>query len=137
MTRPTLILDTNVFVAAGFRAKSASGRLLDAVRAGAYRHVWHDRTLSETRHILSRVPRLSWTAVSGLFGDDGRVDGDLPDELFAIIGDPHDRKYAALASVSGAWVISGDRDLLGVRDFLSVTVLRPNEFLKRTMGDAP
>lgn len=132
MDRPSVILDTNVFVAAGFRPGSASGRLLEAVRAGRLRHVWHDRTLAETRRILVQVPRLGWEPVAALFTEEGHYHGPIAPEApaFAIIPDPHDRKYAALAAATGAMVATGDDDLLGVRKALSVTIRRPSELLR-------
>lgn len=134
MDRPRVILDTNVFVAAGFRASSASGRLIEAVQQGRLVHVWHDRTRRETQRILTQVPRLAWAPASVLFTDDGRHDGPLDDAAFALIPDPHDRKYAALAAATGACVATGDDDLLGVRDRLDVAIRRPSEILRRLEG---
>lgn len=138
MDRPSVILDTNVFVAAGFRPGSASGRLVAAVRDGACRHVWHDRTLAETRRILTQVPRLGWAPVQALFAEDGQYQGpiDPDDPAFAVIPDPHDRKYAALAAVTGATVATGDDDLLGVRAVLPVVIRRPSEILRDLEGRA-
>lgn len=133
MARPAVILDTNVFVGAGFRPSSAPGRVVAAVRAGALRHVWHARTRAETQRILTQVPRLGWEPVADLFDADGRFDGDLDTNAsaYAVIPDAHDRKYAALATSTGAVVVTGDSDLLGVRQALDVAVQRPSEVLRR------
>jgi uncharacterized protein len=39
---PRVVLDTNVFVGAGFNPRSHSALLLDAVRDGRLRMVWDD-----------------------------------------------------------------------------------------------
>ncbi|MGC2854885.1 PIN domain-containing protein [Novispirillum sp. DQ9] len=130
MERPEVVLDTNVFVAAGFRAGSASGRVLDLVRQGRLRHVWHEDTARETQRILGMIPRLSWVAVEGLFAPGDRHVGDLDRAAFALVPDAADRKFAALAAAAGAVLVSADEDLLGVRDglrHLGVTVVRPSQ----------
>jgi predicted nucleic acid-binding protein len=44
---PHVVLDTNVFVGAGFNPRSHSALLLDAVRDGRLRMVWDDATHKE------------------------------------------------------------------------------------------
>jgi predicted nucleic acid-binding protein len=131
MGRPAVILDTNVFVAAGFRPGSASGQLVAAVAAGRLSLVWHARTQAEARRILTRVPRLGWAPVAALFRAEDEHPAPLDTEaaVFAIIPDAADRKFAALAMATGAVVVSADDDLLGVRDHLPVAVRRPREML--------
>jgi len=127
-----VVLDTNVFVAAGFRARSRSGEVLDLVRAGRLRHVWHDDTARETQRILGMIPRLSWVAVAGLFRPEDRHASPLDRAAFAVVPDRADRKFAALAATTNAWLVTADDDLLGVRDALAnlgVTVLRPSQVL--------
>lgn len=129
-----VVLDTNVFVAAGFRGSSKAGRVLDLVRAGRLVHVWHPDTVAETRHVLGRIPRLSWPAVADLFAPGDCLDGPLDADTFAVVGDRADRKFAALAAAAGAVLVSADSDLLSVRDALAergVTVLRTSQVLAR------
>ena len=47
MPPPAVVLDTNVFVAAGFNPRSASARIVDAVKHGQVRMVWNDATRRE------------------------------------------------------------------------------------------
>lgn len=127
---PTVVLDTNVFVAAGFRGTSASGRVLALVRVGRLRHVWHDDTARETRGILGMIPRLSWTAVESLFRPEDRWQAPLDRDAFAVVPDAADRKFAALAAAAGAVLVTADDDLLGVRGALAglgATVVRPSQ----------
>ena len=72
---PQVVLDTNVFVGAGFNPRSHSALLLEAVRDGRLRMVWDDATHEEIYHVLRRIPRLSWGAVAELFRDEDRFDG--------------------------------------------------------------
>jgi len=126
---PTVALDTNVFVAAGFRRESAAGRVVDGVRSGRLRMVWNEATRRETRAILERIPPLSWTTFSPLFAPENEYAGPVEPDRFASVPDPDDRKFAALAHATGAILISGDDDLLAKPHRLDVLVLSPGEFL--------
>ncbi len=48
-----VVLDTNVFVAAGFNSRSASARIIKAVRLRQIRMIWNDATRTEIELILS------------------------------------------------------------------------------------
>lgn len=122
------MLDTNVFVAAGFRPGSASARLVAAVRAGQIRMAWSAATAGEIRAVLDRIPRLSWAAASDLFRPEAHHAGPLATNHLSIIPDPADRAFAALAEAAGATLISSDRHLLGCRADLPVVVLTPREY---------
>jgi hypothetical protein len=73
---PKVVLDTNVFVGAGFNPRSHSALLLDAVRDGRLHMVWDDAIHEEIEHVLRRIPGLSWGAVAAVFRDEDRFDGD-------------------------------------------------------------
>ena len=129
MNECRLVLDTNIFVAAGFEPKSASARLLEALRQGRCRMIWHQTTRRETERVLCRIPPLDWQRFAPLF----RPEWEHPDELdltpFGAIEDPDDRKFAALAAATQSVLISNDDHLLARRDQLPVRVLKPSEFL--------
>jgi uncharacterized protein len=55
-----VVIDTNVFVAAGFKARSASARLLGAFREGRFRLIWNEPTRRQTETLLRRIPHLDW-----------------------------------------------------------------------------
>jgi len=55
-----IVIDTNVFVAAGFNPRSASARILTGLREGRFRLIWNEPTRRETEMILRRIPRLDW-----------------------------------------------------------------------------
>ena len=124
-----VILDTNVFVAAGFNRHSASARILDCVRLGRLRMIWDYQTRGETQHILNRIPPLSWSGVAELFRNEDCHHGGTAAENFAYIRDPDDRKFAALADATGAVLLTNDDDLLRARARLKV--LTPREYWDR------
>jgi uncharacterized protein len=59
-----IVIDTNVFVAAGFNPRSASARILTGLREGRFRLIWNEPTRRETEMILRRIPRLDWEKVA-------------------------------------------------------------------------
>jgi hypothetical protein len=62
-----IVIDTNVFVAAGFNSKIASARILAAIREGRLQLVWNEPTRRETEMILRRIPHLGWDKFADLF----------------------------------------------------------------------
>lgn len=128
---PRVILDTNVFVASGFRPGSASARLVDAVRRGMLILVWNEATRREAKRVLDRIPHLSWDDVEPLFCALGRFEGPTRIEDHADIPDVSDRKFAALAAATGAVLVSSDRDLLAGRARSPLTICTPGEVLGR------
>ena len=130
-----VVVDTNVFVAAGFNRRSAAADILQQLHAGTLRLVWNEQTRRETHYVLNKIPRLSWDGVSDLFCDEDRHDGPTDPGMFAEIPDPDDRKFAALAFATGAVLLSNDHDILDYRDQLQVEILTPGEFRHRQRGD--
>jgi uncharacterized protein len=122
------VLDTNVFVAAGFNPGSHAARILDAVKAGQLRMVWNEATRREILHILRRIPPLAKHAVDDLFRPQDEYKSATYPEHFEIVPDPDDRKFAALAHAAGAILISRDDHLLQQREHLGITVLTAQEY---------
>lgn len=128
-----VVIDTNVFVGAGFEPDSASGEVVQAVRDGRLRMPWTDATRGEVRTILKRIPPLSWSDVEGLFRDEDRV-ADAPDEGgLGWVEDADDRKFAALARDQDAVLVTNDDDLLGRRSEASFTVFTTGEYRDRRL----
>jgi uncharacterized protein len=125
-----VVLDTNVFVATGFNQHSHSAGLLEMVRRGELRMIWSDETQDETRHILKKIPLLRWDEVSDLFHARDHFTGTLDLEQYNHVDDPSDRKFLALAEVTGSALISNDEHLLAHADRATVPVLTPSQFLK-------
>lgn len=108
----TVVVDTNVFVAAGFNRASASAKIVAAVRAGDLRMAWSDATRREAERILRKIPPLSADEFLDLFRAGDRVDGVLDTSGFENVPDSEDRKFAALAVATGAILVSNDDHLL-------------------------
>jgi predicted nucleic acid-binding protein len=49
-----VVIDTNVFVVAGFNSKSAAARVFEGVREGRFRLIWNEPTRRETEIIVRR-----------------------------------------------------------------------------------
>jgi predicted nucleic acid-binding protein len=139
---PAVVLDTNLFVAAGFNPKSHATRVLAAVRAGDLRLVWDEPTRRETEHVVGKIPPLAGTDLSDLFRPEERYDGSTDPDRFGSVPDPADRKFAALAAAAGAVLVTLDRHLLEGRSVAGNLILTPTEFVARILpaaavGDGP
>jgi hypothetical protein len=82
-----------------------------------------------TERVLRRVPQLDWQHFAPLFRSEWEHRDELDLTPFMAIGDPDDRKFAALAAATQSVLISNDDHLLARREELPVRVLKPTEFL--------
>jgi predicted nucleic acid-binding protein len=125
-----IVIDTNVFVAAGFNPRSAAARILAAVREGRFQLIWNEPTRRETEMVLRRIPRLDWERVADLFQPETEFTGPVNPESFALVpDDPEDRKFAALSAAAQTPLITNDNHLLSHRNIIGVDVLTPRAFL--------
>jgi predicted nucleic acid-binding protein len=129
-----VVIDTNVFVAAGFNSRSAATRILAAVRQGHLQLVWNKPTRRETETILHRIPGLDWARVADLFRPEGEFTGPVDPDAFVMIADRDDRKFAALSAVAKTPLVTSDNRLLAQRDVISVEILSPRAFVAREFG---
>lgn len=134
MSAATVILDTNVFVAAGFRRSGTSARIIEEVRTGRLRMIWSEQTRRETRHILEKIPPLSWDSVAELFRAEDCFSGTINLASFDWIADRDDRKYAALAAATDAALVTNDDHLLRSRDRARIAILTPGEYWETYQG---
>lgn len=132
-----IVLDTNVFVAAGFNPRSSSAEIIRGIEQGRFELVWHRTTRRETERILRQIPRLSWETFAPLFRNEAEYTGEIAPEKFLNIEDPDDRKFAALSSASGSILITNDEHLLAPRATLGIDVRTPAEFIGRREADRP
>src|SRR6476646_59226 len=107
-----VVIDTNVFVAAGFNPRSAAARILAAIRDGQLQLIWNKPTRAETEMILRRIPRLSWHRFAELFRPEGEFSGEVDPQAFDVVADPDDRKFAALSAAAKRPLITNDAHLL-------------------------
>jgi predicted nucleic acid-binding protein len=127
MPAPHVVLDTNVFVGAGFNPRSQRCCSTRCAMAGC---AWSGMTRphEEIEHILRRIPRLSWDAVAELFREQDRFDGQTHPHKFGYVPDPTDRKFAALADAANVPLVTSDRGLLNTRGQAPFPILKPSEF---------
>lgn len=126
-----IVVDTNAFVAAAFNPGSASARILAAARDGRLALVWDEATRAETRHVLSRIPRIRWEDAEPLFCEANRFAQETEPEAFGLVEDPADRTFAALAAAADAVLITSDHHLLDHADALPCRVETPGAFARR------
>lgn len=126
-----IVIDTNVFVAAGFNPKSASARILEGVREGRFRLIWNEPTRRETEMILRRIPRLDWQTVADLFRPEAEFTGQTDQEAFTAIEGPDDRKFAALSAAAAAPLVTSDKHVLARRVAVGIDAVTPGAFLAR------
>jgi predicted nucleic acid-binding protein len=126
-----VVIDTNVFVAAGFNPGSASARVIAGIREGRFRLIWNGPTRRETEMILRRIPRLDWERIADLFRPDGEFTGPVDPEAFAAIEDPDDRKFAALSAAARAPLVTSDKPVLAQSGAVGIEALSPTAFLAR------
>jgi uncharacterized protein len=130
-----IVIDTNVFVAAGFSPRSASGRVLAAVRKGRFHLIWNKSTRHETEMILRRIRRLDWAKVANLFRPEGEFTGPVDPDAFVLVRDRDDRKFAALSAAAKRPLVTNDNHLLADLNVIGIDAVTPRAFLAREGED--
>jgi len=130
-SKSTVILDTNVFVAAGFNPDSTSARVIEEVEAGRLTLVWNEDTRRESKAVVEQISPLSWGRFAELFHEEGRYEGRTHPEDIDYVPDLDDRKFAALARAVDGALITNDEDLLGNREQAKIYIVAPQEFFER------
>ncbi len=125
-----VVVDTNLFVAAGFKHHGHAARIITDVRRGNLRMPWCQATRAEIRHTLERIPPLDWQPFADCFFSAEEWPDPTDLAPFAAIPDRADRVFAALAAASQAILISNDSHLLDHQAGLSIEVYTPREFLR-------
>ena len=130
------VIDTNVLASALIRRQGVSGQVLRHLRDGGFTIVYSVPLLMEMVEVLSR-PQIQQkyhilpddlTALINLV----RLRGELvsPDRVIDACRDPKDNRFLEAAVEGDADVIvSGDADLLDMREFEKIPILRVSEFL--------
>src|ERR1700739_2752084 len=126
-----VVVDTNVFVAAGFNRRSASARILEGVREGRFRLIWNEPTRRETKMILRRIPRLDWQRCAALFRPEEEFTGPVDLAAFTVIPDPDDRKFTALSAAAKVPLLTSDKLVLAQHGRIGIEIVTPRDFLAR------
>jgi uncharacterized protein len=131
------VLDANVFVSGILSEKGVPGSILRAWIYERFQLVISEVILHELRRILNypKISRLhGWSRAEVLeFVEDVArlmilVPGEL--RLKVVAEDPTDDRYLECALEGGAaYIVSGDRHLIGLGQYEGVEILAPRRFL--------
>ncbi len=132
------VLDANVYVSAFVRPEGPPGQIVKRLlRDGAFEVVLSDDIAAEVLQALAypKVRKNARTKVEpDLWFEDivvlaQFITGDY--EVTAVSEDPDDDKYIA-AAIEGraAFVVSGDPDLLNIREHEGIRIVNPRAFLE-------
>ncbi len=136
---PRVVLDTNVYVSSVILSRGTPFEILEAWRNQAYILTTSEAIIAEIARVL-RYPRIRdryaiteadiSRLVSSLRTDALIVpDADL---AHSICADPDDDKFLACAAIAQAdYLVTGDPDLLILRQHEKTVILKPHEFLNR------
>lgn len=129
------VLDANVFVSAALRPQGTPGLVLGRFLNAAFALVLSPAIVDEVLRALAypKIRRRFGRGDARLWFEDIVVLADLVAGDVALSGvcaDPDDDKYLA-AAIEGraAFVVTGDRALLGLREYEGIRVIAPRVFL--------
>ncbi|MGE0643537.1 MAG: putative toxin-antitoxin system toxin component, PIN family [Nitrospira sp.] len=133
------VLDANIYVSALIRPQGPPGRILRLlVENRAFQLIGSNVILDEVRRSV-KYPRVRryltlrpeeidrWMIALALIAEptEGRL------KLRAVEKDPEDDKYLAAALEGHAeYVVSGDSDLLNMREYRGISIVTAREFLR-------
>ncbi len=130
------VIDTNVIVAALIHPTETTGTVLSRLRDGALTIVLSPALLDEIAAVTS-YPKIrdkygilgsDLEVIAGLLALRGRM--AAPTEAIHVCRDPDDDILLEAAVAGGAeYVVSGDADLLAIREFRSIRIVKPAAFL--------
>jgi putative PIN family toxin of toxin-antitoxin system len=131
------VLDTNVIVSAALIRGGKEERILRAWLRGAFELVVSPEILEEIGRVLSyeKIRKLRWMTEDEVVV----LLETLAEESILVAGvdterasrDPEDDKFLAAARSGRAhYVVSGDKDLLDLKAYRGVRVVRPAEFFR-------
>jgi uncharacterized protein len=131
------VLDANVYVSALVRPEGPPGRIIERfLRDAVFETVLSPAIVDEVLRALAypKVQKLIRAATEAeLWFEDIVVLADLVAgayELSSVCPDPDDHKYLAAAIEGRAgFVVTGDRQLLGLKAYDEIRVLSPRAFL--------
>jgi len=137
------VLDANVYVSAAIRPEGPPGQVLEQfLRQSAFELVMSPAIIDEVietledpqvrRHIRAKIDAPTWFETIAVLAD--VVPAEY--EISRVSRDPDDDKYLA-AAVEGraTFVVTGDADLLDLREHGGVRIVTPREFLEVLEGN--
>ena len=129
----TVVIDTNLIIAARWNPRSSSNRIINGVLKGDIDAVYTSEIKNENLHILEKVkpPKdyldkiLKFYRISKKVTSDRRINAS-PDKA--------DNRFLEAAVAGKAdYIISSDRHLLDLKEFEGVEILKPSSFEKELL----
>lgn len=135
---PRAVLDTNILISAFITPRGTPAKVLQAWRAGRFDLVTSPPLLLELREALSRPHlkdryRLSPTDIRDFLTllTSAAFLVTAPEVVSTLLCDPDDLAVLACAVAGHAeYIVTGDLDLLHLRSFEAVQIVRPSLFLQ-------
>ena len=126
-----VVLDTNIFVSMAMGGQV--GKINDNWRAGEFTLVVSEDIVSEYLDVLQRAKlhlksRTIAIIVNRIYR---KAEFATPGESVSIIqADPTDNKFIEAAIAGKAdYIVSGDKHLLGIKEFQSIPIITAREFI--------
>jgi uncharacterized protein len=129
-----VVIDTNVFVSSFFGGNPR--KIIDMWKQGKLTLCLSKEIISEYTTVLNRIGLENQKELKEIFSLFARgihsVFSGKPPALKVVIGDPDDDKFIECAvALKAEYIISGDKDLLEVSEYMEIKILNPREFLNR------
>ena len=115
-----------MFVAAGFKPRSASARVLAAVRDERFYLIWNQSTRREID--------ISYAEFGASTGRKSLISGPVDPSAFVFVRDRDARKFAALSAAAKRPLVTNDNCLLADLSIIGIDMLTPRTFLARVGG---
>jgi putative PIN family toxin of toxin-antitoxin system len=132
-----VVLDANLFVSAILSPHGAPGQVLNAWREGFFELVASRSIIEEIRRVLnypklSKVHKKSAKEIDLFLEDLDVLSFVTPEKLdLSVAGDPADDKYLIAALEGEArFIVTGDKDLLKIREYEGVKIVTARELLR-------
>lgn len=126
-----VVLDTNAFVSSFYGGKPRE--VINLWKRGKIEICISEEILEEYLRVLSRggAGKESLEELLDLLKTGEHLQFARIEKPYRVVKkDPHDDKFIECAIAAGAkYIISGDRHLLEVKEFMGVKVVTPSEFL--------
>lgn len=125
---PTVVLDTNLFVAAFWNRQSASADILSACRDGRVRLYYTQQILREISLILRNIKATERYRQRVKEILDQGTQLQAPGRLSVVADDPEDDKFLECAQLARAdYLVTNDDHLLRLRQFDGTKIVKPVE----------
>lgn len=130
----TVVIDTNLIIAGRWNPRSSSNRIIDLVLEGKLDAIYSHEIKDENLFILEKVrpPKDYVDRILRFYQRSKKV---RPTRKINVCEDKSDNRYVEAAVEGKAdFIITSDRHLLVVGDFEGVQIVKPGEFIRRSIS---